>query len=65
MGKWNGAQAPFGYRVEKRGDGILIIDEDEAEVVRLIFDKYVAEDAGVNGICHMAEHAWLQEEAAR
>ncbi|EUB16455.1 recombinase [Shuttleworthella sp. MSX8B] len=50
MGLWNGAQDPFGYRIEKGGDGILKIDEEEAEVVRLIFDKYVAEEGGVNGI---------------
>lgn len=50
MGLWNGAQAPFGYRIERGGDGILKIDEEEAKVVRLIFDKYVAEEGGVNGI---------------
>ena len=58
MGLWNGAQAPFGYRIQRGGDGILKIDEEEAKVVRLIFDRYVAEDGGVNGIA-----TWLQEEA--
>ena len=33
-GKWNGGQAPYGYRIK---DGVLEIDEAEAEVVRLIF----------------------------
>ena len=44
QGFWNGSRPPFGYRVEvkeRRGNKdkkVLVIDESEARVVRLIFD---------------------------
>lgn len=37
-GKWNGGFAPYGYKLE---EGQLFINEEEAEVVRIIFDKYI------------------------
>ncbi|MDC7291405.1 hypothetical protein NXH76_26850 [Blautia schinkii] len=37
-GKWNGGFAPYGYKLE---NGKLLIAEDEAEVIRIIYDKYV------------------------
>lgn len=46
-GKWNGGFAPYGYSLEK---GRLIIAEDEAEVIRMIFDKYIHTTMGVNKI---------------
>ncbi len=36
-GKWNGGFAPYGYALV---EGSLAIAEDEAEIIRLIFDKY-------------------------
>ena len=42
-GKWNGGQAPFGYNLDKENDTITI-DPADAEVVRIIFQKYVHED---------------------
>ena len=41
-GKWNGGQAPYGYKLVKdeKGKGHLEIDEDEAEIVRIIFHEY-------------------------
>src|SRR5271165_2117823 len=38
-GIWVGGVVPLGYRVEVRK---LIVDEDEAETVRLIFERYLA-----------------------
>ena len=35
-GKWNGGFAPYGYRLE---NGNLMIAEDEAEVIRIIYDR--------------------------
>ena len=35
-GKWNGGFAPYGYRLEK---GQLLIAEDEAEIIRIIYDQ--------------------------
>ena len=46
-GKWNGGFAPYGYRLE---NGALVIAEDEAEVIRLIFDKYVHTNMGSTSI---------------
>ncbi len=38
-GIWVGGTVPLGYRVEDRH---LIVDEQEAETVRLVFDRYLA-----------------------
>ena len=46
-GKWNGGFAPYGYYLEK---GELKIAEDEAETIRIIFDKYINTNLGANGI---------------
>lgn len=46
-GKWNGGFAPYGYSLE---DGKLVIAEDEAEIIRIIFDKYIHTNMGVNKI---------------
>ena len=43
-GKWNGGFAPYGYELK---DGRLIIAEDEAKIIRIIFDKYVHTAMGV------------------
>ena len=47
-GRWNGAQAPYGYSI---GDGgVLQIDEKEAEHIRIIYDKFVNTNLGLRGI---------------
>ena len=46
QGKWNGGFAPYGYKLEK---GMLYINEEEAEAIRIIFDQYVHTDIGANG----------------
>ena len=45
-GGWNGA-APFGYDVEK---SFLKINEDEAEIVKLIYDLYINQGHGLGKI---------------
>ena len=35
-GKWNGGFAPYGYSLD---NGVLHIEEDEAAIIRIIFDK--------------------------
>ena len=47
QGKWNGGPAPYGYTLK---DEILYIDEEESEIVKLIFDKYVNTKMGYCGI---------------
>lgn len=46
-GKWNGGFAPYGYSLK---EGKLEIEEDEAEAVRVIFDKYIHTTMGINAI---------------
>lgn len=47
QGLWNGGPAPYGYTLK---DNKLYINEDEAELVRLIYDKYVNTTIGYTGI---------------
>ena len=46
-GRWNGGFAPYGYDLV---DGELVINEEDAELVRLIFDKYINTDMGALGV---------------
>ena len=61
-GKWNGGQAPYGYKLVKdeKGKGHLEIDEDEAEIVRIIFREYTKNGKGV-----MALASWLNAQGYR
>lgn len=58
-GLYTGGSIPFGYRLVKRGRVNkrnrevfdLAVDENEAEIVRLIFHKYVDEGFGAQRLC--------------
>ena len=53
-GRWNGGFAPYGYDLK---DGKLYINEEEAEVIRIIFDQYIHTDSGSIGIAkYLANH---------
>ena len=53
-GKWNGGFAPYGYKLE---NGQLIINEEEAKAIRVIFDQYVHTTTGANGLAkYLANH---------
>ena len=52
-GKWNGGFAPYGYKLV---DGHLQIAEEEAEVIRIIYDKYIHTTMGTARIAN-----WLNE----
>lgn len=47
QGKWNGGPAPFGYLLK---DEQLYVQDDEAEIVRLIFDKFINTNMGYVGV---------------
>ena len=47
QGGWNGGFAPYGYELE---NGKLEIKEDEAPIVKLVFDKFVNEGMGYSSI---------------
>jgi site-specific DNA recombinase len=65
QGFWNGSRPPFGYRVEvaeRRGNKdkkVLVIDDDEARVVRMIFDMASGVEGRQMGIFAIA--SWLNE----
>ncbi len=46
-GKWNGGFAPYGYKLV---DGELQIADDEAPIIRLIYDKFVNTTMGIGAI---------------
>ena len=46
-GGWNGGFAPYGYTLENE---LLNVNEEEAKIVRLIFDKYAHTTMGANGV---------------
>jgi len=46
-GKWNGGFAPYGYKLE---NGELVIAEDEVEVIRVIYDRYIHTTEGAAGV---------------
>lgn len=58
-GKWNGGFAPYGYRLD---NGQLLIAEDEAEVIRLIFDRYIHTNDGINGVAsYLNSHGYTKK----
>ena len=58
-GKWNGGFAPYGYRLE---NGILYIEDDEAEAIHIIFDKYVNTELGIAGIArYLQSHGFTKK----
>lgn len=59
-GKWNGGFAPYGYELK---DGRLIIAEDEAKIIRIIFDKYVHTAMGVGKIAEwLNTHGYMKKK---
>ena len=58
-GCFTGGVVPFGYRLVHKGRtnkrnqdvGDLVIDPDEAEIVKLIFQKYLYEGYGAQRLC--------------
>lgn len=66
-GHYTGGIVPYGYHRENRGRtnkrnkevGDLVIDPDEAAIVKLIFQKYVYEGYGAQRICcDLTEHGF-------
>lgn len=51
-GKWNGGFAPYGYKLI---NGELVINEEEAEAIRVIYNQYVNTNTGANGIAKYLE----------
>lgn len=58
-GGWNGGFAPYGYALI---DGNLVVNEDEAKVVRLIYDKYANTTMGANGVANWLNNHGYQKK---
>jgi site-specific DNA recombinase len=58
QGGWNGGFAPYGYYLK---DKQLYIQEDEAEAVRIIFDKYVNGNMGFYKIANYLNLQGIQK----
>ncbi len=59
-GKWNGGLAPFGYKLD-REKGELVVEPEEAEIVKVIFDKFVNSDMGAESICnYLNDHGYVK-----
>ncbi len=48
-GKWNGGNAPFGYELDSR-KAMLKVNEDEAKIVKTIFNLYAYSDMSIRKI---------------
>ena len=61
-GKWNGGQAPFGYWLDSK-NSTLIVNPEEAEIVRIIFDKFVHTDMGADSISnYLNQHGYSKKK---
>ena len=57
-GGWNGGFAPYGYRLE---GGSMVIDEEQAEIVRIIYDKYITTNLGADGVAKwLNKHGYVK-----
>lgn len=62
-GGWNGGPPPLGYKIERDANGRnsrLVVDEENAKLVRLIFDKYVNTSMGYSTVAK-----WLNANGYR
>lgn len=58
-GRWNGEFAPYGYKL---ADGRLLIAEDEAEVIRVIYDRYIHTNEGVSNVAkYLNDHGYVKK----
>ncbi len=61
-GRWNGGFAPYGYELV---NGELHIAEDEAEIIRIIFDIYIHTNMGVNGVADYLNTHGFKKKSVR
>lgn len=63
-GYYTGSSLPYGFYKEKRGKGyILYPNEEEAKIVRLIFDMYI-NGAGISEIAHYLDDNGIRPRIA-
>ena len=57
-GKWGGGHAPLGYDADP-ATGKLVVNDDEAEIVRGVFDLYVRHESLLPAVRAIAAKGWL------
>lgn len=58
-GKWNGGFAPYGYKLE---NGQMEIAEDEVEVIRTIYDRYIHTNERISGVAkYLNSHGYTKK----
>ena len=61
-GKWNGGIAPFGYDLDSK-NGTLIVNPEEAEIVKIIFQKFVNGGMGTQSISnYLNQHGYEKKK---
>lgn len=73
QGGWNGGFAPFGYTLYKETSeddtskikSTLIVNENEASIVRLVFDKFVNEGLGYSTIAGYLNKQGIVKKASK
>ena len=61
-GKWNGGQAPFGYTLDSK-KGMLVVNSEEAEIVKIIYNKFVNEGMGADSISnYLNQHGYVKRK---
>lgn len=64
-GKWNGGQAPFGYELDSK-NGTLTVNSKEAEIVKIIFSKFVNEGLGADSVCdYLNQHGYQKKKVKK
>ena len=59
-GRWNGGFAPYGYTLV---NGELIVEEEEAETIRLIYSKFINTNMGVGKIAeYLNQHGYKKKK---
>ena len=63
-GKWNGGIAPFGYELDSK-NSTLIVNPEEAKLVKIIYQKYVYEDMGLDTIANFLNERGYKKKKIR
>lgn len=58
-GKWNGGFTPYGYKLVNNE---LLIADDEVEIIKIIFDRYIHTSEGISGVAnYLNNHGYTKK----
>ena len=63
-GKWNGGPAPLGYDIDKENSS-LVVNPEEAEIVKIIFQKFAYENMGMVAISNYLNKRGYEKKKSR